>query len=74
MGNTSPQETKKLILDYSKVRVEGIEDINYSDAPDFCDAYISEASYDGEPMTPEQLEELNNDTQFVYDAVIDWIY
>ena len=61
-------------IDFSKVRVEDIEDIDYSDAPDFCDAYISEASIDGEPATSEQLEEINNNTQFVYDAVIAWIY
>lgn len=61
-------------LDYSKISHVEIADIDWSDAPDFCDAYISNAMYDGEEMTPEQLEEINNDTQFVYDQVINWIY
>jgi hypothetical protein len=61
-------------LDYSKISDIEIADIDYSDAPDFCDAYICEASYNGEPMTPEQLEEINYDKDFVYDQVIKWIY
>jgi hypothetical protein len=40
-----------------------------ADYPDFSDAYISYAEYDGEPMTDEQLEELNQDGSFVYDAI-----
>jgi hypothetical protein len=61
-------------LDYSKISHVEIENIDWSDAPDFCDAYISNAMYDGEDMTPEQLELINNDSQFVYDQVIKWIY
>jgi hypothetical protein len=41
-----------------------------SDFPDFCDAYIASATYDGRDMTEEELEELNDDTDFVYKAVI----
>lgn len=61
-------------LDYSKITNVQIEDIDFKDAPDFCDAYIVSADYDGEPMNEEQLELLNQDGQFVYDEVIKWIY
>jgi hypothetical protein len=65
---------KESTLDFSKVRVHGIEGIDHSDYPDYCDAYITEATYDGEEVTEEQLEEINNDSQFVYDAVINWLH
>jgi hypothetical protein len=65
---------KESTLDFSKVRVQGIDGIDHSDYPDYCDAYITEATYDGEEVTEEQLEEINNDSQFVYDAVMDWLH
>lgn len=61
-------------LDYSKIDDVEIEGIDPRDAPDFCDAFISSASYDGRDMTEEELEELNQDTSFVYEAVLDWLY
>jgi hypothetical protein len=65
---------QKIELDYSKISDIEIENIDYSDYPDFCDAYISDATYDGEPMSNEQLEQLNYDTSFVYDQVIKRIF
>jgi len=58
-----------LIPDYKKISSVEVEDIDMADYPDFSDAYISYAEYDGEPMTDEQLEELNQDGYFVYDAI-----
>jgi len=65
---------QKLELDYSKISDIEIENIDYSDYPDFCDAYISDATYDGEPISNELLEQLNYDTGFVYDQVIKRIF
>jgi hypothetical protein len=65
---------QKLELDYSKISDIQIENIDYSDYPDFCDAYISDATYDGEPISNELLEQLNYDTSFVYDQVIKRIF
>lgn len=56
-------------LDYDKISSVEVENIDMNDAPDFVDAYISYAEYDGEPMTEEQLEMLNYDSDFVYSAV-----
>ena len=36
------------------------EGIDYSDAPDYCDAYIVSAERDGVELTDEEIEELNN--------------
>jgi hypothetical protein len=58
-----------LIPDYKKISGIEVEDIDMADYPDFSDAYISYAEYDGEPMTDEQLEELNQDGYIVYEAI-----
>lgn len=61
-------------LDYKKISNVQVEDIDRNDAPDYVDAYISYAEYDGEPMTDEQIEELNQDGHFVYEAVMRRLY
>lgn len=63
-----------MTLDYSKISSIEIEDIDHSDHPDYCDAYISYAEYDGKPMTEEQLDELNENKEFVYNQVINQIF
>jgi len=65
---------KRVILDYSKIEDIEIEGINHNDCPDYCDAFISDAYYNGRQMTDEELEELNDDGDFVYDAIMDWIH
>ncbi len=45
-----------------------IDDIDMNDYPDFCDAYISSASYKGVDLTDSQLDELND-----LDKVRDWV-
>jgi hypothetical protein len=61
-------------MDYDKIDNIEISGIDTNDYPDFCDAYISNADYDGVPMTDEQLEELNQDGDFVYNAVMDKLF
>lgn len=61
-------------LDYSKIRHVVVEGIDHSDAPDFCDAFISEATYKGRDMTEAELERLNEDSTYVYECVIERIY
>lgn len=61
-------------FDYSKIESIQIDGIDTRDAPDFCDAFISSASYNGEDMTEEELEALNEDSDFVYECVMDALY
>ena len=61
-------------MDYSKISNIEVENINFKDAPDFCDAYIASADYNGEPMNQAQIDELNEDSDFVYNCVINQIY
>ena len=58
-----------LIMNYKlidNIELDGIDTKNY---PDFCDAFIASADYNGKPMTDEQLDELNEDSEFVYECV-----
>jgi hypothetical protein len=45
-----------------------IDGIDMNDYPDFCDAYISSASYKGIDLTESQLDELND-----LDEARDWV-
>lgn len=61
-------------LDYRLVENIEIADINHSDAPDYCNAFIAYAEYKGMPMSESQLDKLNEDRDFVYEQVIKFIY
>jgi len=61
-------------IDYKKVEVIEIDGVNHGDYPDYVDAYISEAEYDGKPMTDEMIDEINDNDQFRYEAVWDYIH
>ena len=61
-------------IDYNKISNVCINDLHYSDSPDFSDAYIESADYCGEEMTEDQLETLNADRDYVYERIIDFIY
>ena len=56
-------------MDYKLIDNIEVDGIDTKDYPDFCDAFIASADYDGKPMTNEQLDELNEDSDFVYECV-----
>jgi len=56
---------KKELID--NVKIEGIDMRDY---PDFTDAFISSADYDGKPMTEYELDEINEDRDFVYEQTL----
>lgn len=53
-----------------------VDDIDTRDAPDFCDAFIASARWEdtGELLTDSELEDLNDDGDLVYDAVLKVLY
>ena len=67
-------EKTPIEFDYSKISNVMVEGIDMEDYGDFCDASITSADYDGVPMTDEQIEELNNDSEFVNQSVFAQIY
>jgi len=60
-------------IDFKKVKVIEVDGINHYDYPEYCDAYISEANYNGKPVTDEQLDEINDNDQFRYESVWEFI-
>ena len=48
--------------------------LDWNDYPDFCDAYIESCDIDVEEATDEQLDEINNDSQLVYELVEEWMH
>ena len=48
--------------------------IDHRDHPDYCDAFIDSADYDGKEMTDEQLDELNEDYELVHELVWDKLH
>ena len=61
-------------FDYSQIDNIEVDSIDFADAPDFADAYISYAEYKGIPMSESQLDRLNSNRDFVYEQVINKIY
>lgn len=63
-------------LDLTKIDAVDFEGIDWSDAPDFCDVYISSACWDdGTDLTSEELDVLNWDHKdFVYERLMNHLY
>lgn len=57
-------------LDYSLISNISFGGIDSDDYPDFCDAYIESADYDGVEMTEAQLEIINEDIGYWYDDIV----
>ena len=67
------------VLKASKVRIDDamvdnvkIGGLDPSDAPDFVDAYIESADYNGQPMTGNEIDCLGS--TFIYEKLIEQIY
>ena len=66
---------KNVTIDGKEVDLKsvGFDDIDHKDAPDYSDAFISEAEFvDGTPLTIEQMEMLFDICG--YDLLTDYIH
>ncbi len=61
-------------LDLTKISNIMVEGIDFKDYPKFCDAYIAYADYNGIEMEDDELDILNEDLVFVYEAVIKQLF
>lgn len=61
-------------IDYTKIESVEVEGIDTRDYPDFCDAYISYAEIDGREANKEELEELNDNRDFVYELTWERVF
>ena len=55
-------------MNYKLITNVEVDGVDIKDYPDFCDAFISSADYNGEPMTEFQLDQLSDD--FVHDEFL----
>ena len=49
-------------------------DVHHWDYPDYCDVFIDNAEYDGKELSEEELDELNEDRDLVYQLLNDYLY
>jgi hypothetical protein len=60
-------------MDYKLIDNVEFDNVDYTDYPDFCDAYICYAEYNGIEMTDEELDALNDDNDLRYDLLMEFI-
>ena len=63
-------ESEEIDLDYSLIDNIIFGGIDFDDYPDFCDAYIESADYNGVEMTEAELEIINEDIGYWHDDII----
>ena len=56
-------------FDFNKITNVSLDGIDHRDYPDYCDAFIDSADYDGVEMTDEQLDDLNEDYELIHELV-----
>ncbi len=62
-------------LDFKKIDNLEFDGIDFSDYPDFVDAFLVSADYDGKEMTEEQIDYLNDEHRdFVNEQVFSSIF
>ena len=61
-------------MNLSKVSNIEFDGIHWDDYPDFSDAYISKADYDGIDMTEQEIEELNEHRDFVHSQLWEHLF
>ena len=70
--------TELQVIDSKHVTDVEFDGIDHNDCPDYVDAFISEASIlDGKvwrEATNEELEEINNDPDFVHEKLQEFLY
>lgn len=61
-------------MNYKLIDNIELDGIDTNDYPDYCDAFIVSADYDGKPMTDEQIDLLNEDSDFIYECVQKYLF
>ena len=63
------------MIDTKQITDIEFEDIHHTDYPDYCDAYISEATYKGRKATQKELDEINEKYyDFVYEELMNYLH
>lgn len=64
------------MIDTDNITDVELDGIDTKDYPKFCDAFICGAAWitSGVPLTEIELDELNEDYDFVYNQVMDYFF
>lgn len=62
------------MINFKKITNIEVDGIDTRDYPDFCDAFIAYAEIYGREATDKELDEINDSSDFVYDAVCNHLY
>ena len=71
------ERLKRIPLDLSRIDYNGLEleGVDLCDTPDFCDAFIAYAEFtNGIELSDDQLEELNEHSDIILEAVYADLY
>jgi hypothetical protein len=74
--NLGSRSSQKKSLDTKNICNIEFDGVDHRDSPDYSDAFIFAAEWcdTGEALTEEELDELNDDFDFVHDALYDYLY
>lgn len=61
-------------IDFAKITDIEVADVDMRDYPDFCDAFIEYCLIDGVEATEEELDAINENGEFVYEAVQKYLF
>ena len=61
-------------IDFNKIDNVIVADLDMSDYPKFCDAHIESCEIDGVPATDAELDVINENYDFLYNAIQETIY
>jgi GTPase SAR1 family protein len=72
---TFDEDNSKREINLSKIDNIEFDDVDHSDYPDYCDAFISSADMFGHPMSEEELNDLNeNHVEWVHEKLIEKLF
>ena len=61
------------MIDFTKITDIEFDDVFHDDAPDYCDAYILRCEINGIEATDEQLNEINENSDFVHEKLFEYL-
>lgn len=59
--------------DYKNITDIAFDGIDHSDAPEYTDAHIVSAKCNGKELTQDEIYELNDDRDFVYEELTNFL-
>jgi hypothetical protein len=62
------------MIDFNKISNIEFDGIDHSDYPDYCDAYIISCDIDGKQATEDEINEINDNSDFVHEKLFDYLY